>query len=246
MSTSNIKINSKRKEILEDFQKKYNLKFNNINLLNQAFIHTSYTNENNLDVQMSYEKLEFMGDAVLKLSVSEFLYENFKNYKEGELTKLRAEIVSDNNIANYAKKIGLKDLIMLGENEKKQGGGDKSSILACSFEALLGAILLENKEMGYKTAKEFLRKNFIDDILNIEKNIGYLNPKAILQEYTQSLNCKLPDYTLIKEEGQAHNKTFFVEVSFENKILGKGQGKTIKKAEANAAYEALIKLKVIT
>jgi ribonuclease-3 len=245
MSTSNIEINEKRLKILNDFQEKYNLKFKNTNLLNQAFVHTSYTNENNLDVLLSYEKLEFMGDAVLKLSVSEFLYENFKEYKEGELTKLRAEIVSDKNISNYAAKLGFEELILLGKNEKKQGGAKKESILACAFEALLGAILLENKQTGYKKAKQFLKENFLEDILNIEKKAPLLNPKATLQEYTQGINCKLPVYNLVKEEGMAHKKTFFVEVVFNDKVIGKGQDKSIKKAESMAASDALKKLGII-
>ncbi len=242
MSTSNIEITPERKEILNNFQAKYNLDFKDLCLLNQAFIHTSFTNENGYDVLMSYEKLEFMGDAVLKLAVSEFLYEKFTDYQEGELTKLRGEIVSDKNIFDYAKKLGFEELIVLGKNEKKQGGAKKESILACAFEALLGAILIEN---GYLKAKEFLRENFLEEILNIEKKLLLLNPKAILQEYTQSINCKLPTYTVVKETGKAHKKTFFVEVSFEDKVLGCGEEMSIKKAESMAAIDALKKLNII-
>ena len=149
-------ISKERKKQLCVFKKKYGIKFKNMELLNQAFIHTSYTNENNLDVELSYEKLEFYGDAVLKLVISDFLYNHFTNYSEGELTKLRAEIVSDKNIFNYAKQLGFQDLIILGKNEKKQGGAKKESILACAFEALLGAIFINYKNKGYKKAKEFL------------------------------------------------------------------------------------------
>ena len=238
-------ISKERKKQLCTFQKKHNLKLKDLELLNQAFIHTSYTNENNLDEKLSYEKLEFYGDAVLKLSISDFLYNHFVDYSEGELTKLRAELVSDKNIFEYAKKLGFQDLILLGRNEKKQGGAKKESILACAFEALLGAIFINYKNKGYKKAKEFLEENFIDDILSIDKKIKYLNPKAILQEYTQGINHKLPEYILVNEVGKAHNKEFFVEVKFNDEVIGSGCAKSIKKAQSEAAFDALKNLNLI-
>ena len=238
-------ISKERKTQLNEFQKKYNLKFKNIELLNQAFIHTSYTNENNLSAEYSYEKLEFYGDAVLKLVVSDFLYNHFTSYNEGELTKLRAEIVSDKNIFKYAQKLGFEELIVLGRNEKKQGGAKKESILACAFEALLGAIFIENKQKGYKKVYEFMKENFYDDIIEVEKNICLLNPKAALQEYTQSINHQLPEYVLVSEEGKAHKKEFFVEVKFQDEVLGKGRANSIKKAQIKAAHEAIINLGLI-
>lgn len=238
-------ISKERKEQLLNFQKKYNLKFKNIKILNQAFVHTSYTNENNLDVHLSYEKLEFYGDAVLKLVISDFLYNYFVDYSEGELTKLRAEIVSDKNIFEYAKKLGFEELIILGKNEKKQGGAKKESIIACAFEALLGAIFIEYKQKGYQKAYEFLKDNFYQDILDVEKNICFLNPKAILQEYTQSINHQLPEYILIKETGKEHKKEFFVEVKFQGEIIGEGSANSIKKAQIQAAFAAIKKLNLI-
>lgn len=232
-------ISSKRISVLEEFQKKYNLKFSNIELLNQAFIHTSYTNENNADVLNSYERLEFLGDAVLKLIVSDILYNQFSDYKEGKLTRLRAEIVSDRHIFEYAKQLDFENLIILGKNEKKQGGQKKESILACAFEALLGAIFLEYKNNGYNKAYEFVKENFLEDILSIEKNISILNPKAILQEYTQSINQKLPVYNLVCEKGKEHDKTFYVEVLFQDEVIGKGSAKSIKQAQVEAAVCAI-------
>ncbi len=232
-------ISKERIVALEEFQKKYNLKFSNIELLNQAFIHTSYTNENNIDILNSYERLEFLGDAVLKLIISDILYNNFPDYKEGKLTKLRAEIVSDKHIFEYAKNLGFEELIILGKNEKKQGGQKKESILACAFEALLGAIFLEYKDFGYNKTYEFIKENFLEDILSMQNNISILNPKAILQEYTQSINQKLPTYNLIDEKGKEHDKTFFVEVSFEGKVIGKGSAKSIKQAQIEAALDAI-------
>lgn len=237
-------ISSERIEILEEFCKKYNLKFSNLELLNQAFIHTSYTNESGLSAELSYEKLEFYGDAVLKLVVSDFLYNEFPSYTEGTLTKLRAEVVSDKNIFNYALSLGFEDLILLGRNEKKQGGAKKESILACAYEALLGAIFIEYKDLGYKKAYDFLKENFFLDIISIEKKLTTLNPKAILQEYTQGINHKLPEYRIIKEEGKAHDKTFFVEVTFNDEVIGVGCAKSIKNAQQEAAKDAIKKLNI--
>ena len=238
-------ISKERKKQLCTFKKKYGIKFKHLEFLNQAFVHTSYTNENNLSADESYEKLEFYGDAVLKLIISDFLYNHFSNYNEGELTKLRAEIVSDKNIFKYAKKLGFEDLIVLGKNEKKQGGAKKESILACAFEALLGAIFIENKQRGYKKTYEFLKENFYEDILEVEKNICFLNPKAILQEYTQGINHQLPEYILVGESGKAHKKEFSVEVKFQDEILGRGTANSIKKAQVEAAFEAIKKLNLI-
>ena len=238
-------ISSERLQQLEEFCKKYNLFFEDKDLLNQAFVHSSYTRENNLDISLSYEKLEFYGDAVLKLVVSKLLYDNFPDFAEGKLTKARAELVSDKNIFEYAKQIGFCDLIVLGKNEKKQGGAKKESIIACAFEAFLGALFIEYKANGFEKAKEFIENNFLDDILKIEEKMNFLNPKATLQEYTQGINRQLPKYIVVSEVGKAHKKTFFVEVSFNDEIIGKGDAQTIKQAEQNAAFDALKKLGVI-
>ncbi len=238
-------ISKERKQKLLEFQKKYNLKFKNTELLNQAFIHSSYVRENNLDVSLCYEKLEFYGDAVLKLAISDFLYNHFSDFSEGELTKARAEIVSDKHIFEYAKQLGFSDLIILGKNERKQKGQCKESILACAFEALLGAIFIEYKEKGYKKAKEFLEKNFIDDIFAIDTKMFLINPKAILQEYTQGLNKKLPEYITTNEIGAAHNKTFYVDVIYNDEVIGQGSAQSIKKAQQEAAWDAIKKLNLI-
>ena len=234
-----------RIQLLNQFEQDYDLKFKDIKLLNQALTHTSYTNENNIDVLNSYERLEFLGDAVLKLSISKYFYSKFKDYQEGKLTKIRAEVVSDKTIAEYAKKIGLDKIILLGKNEKKHKGATKESILACAFEALLGAIFLEYGSRGYKKAYDFLINNFEKEILEVNDNINILNPKAILQEYTQGLNHDRPKYNLVREVGLDHNKTFFIEIEYQDKIIGKGSAKSIKLAQQEAASCALKKLGVI-
>lgn len=232
-------ISNEQKKKLEEFQKKYNLEFSDIKLLNQAFVHTSYTNEHSLDALQSYERLEFFGDAVLKLCISEFLFNKYPESKEGELTELRAQIVSDRYIFNFAKKLDFESLIVVSTSEKAQGGNKKESILACAFEALLGAIFINYKEQGYKKAYEFLIDNFKEEILDIKNKIAFLNPKAKLQEYTQSINKSLPVYETVEENGKAHDRTFYVEVSFNNKIIGKGSAKSIKQAQQEAANDAL-------
>lgn len=233
-------ISADRKKQLTDFVSKFNLQFDDFNLLNRAFVHTSFTNENNLDVMESYERLEFLGDAVLKIAISDFLFKVFPDYKEGELTKHRSWVVSDKELALLASKIGMAELILLGKNEECLKGREKPSILACSFEAFLGAIFLEYRELGLKAAYDFLIDNFKDDILNSKLH----NYKAILQEYTQGQNHKLPVYKVLDEFGQPHDKTYIVGVYYNDVLMARGEGKSKKDAEQWAAKAALEYLKI--
>ena len=228
-------ISSDRKKELNSFNKKYKLNFKNLELLNQAFLHTSYIFEEKKDRIESYERLEFLGDAVLKLTVSNLLYNTYPNSMEGKLTEKRAIIVSDKTIAEFAKTLGLDDLILVG---KCEGDDKKESILACSFEALLGAIYLEK---GYKKAEGFLLTNFKDEILKID----YINPKAKLQELTQKYNHNLPEYVVMDEKGPAHDRSCTIGVYYENKFIEKGEAKSKKEAEFIAAKKAYDKLKEI-
>ena len=223
---------------LKEFLKSTNLKFKDLNLLNRAFCHTSYIYENNIERLESYERLEFLGDAVLKLSVSDILYSKYSDKNEGELSEQRSFIVADKTIAEFAQKINMQDYILTGKCEKK-GLKSRETILACAFEALLGALYLDNKDKGYKAAKEFLVKNFTDDILKVD----YSNPKAELQELTQKYNHNLPNYVLLDEKGPAHDKTFTVGVYYENELVGEGSAKMKKEAEFEAAKRALVILK---
>ena len=230
-------ISSDRKEKLKLFNKKFNLKFKDFELLNRAFLHTSYIFEIKENRIESYERLEFLGDAVLKLAVSGILFKNYPSLMEGKLTEKRACIVSDKTISVFAEKIGLSELILTGKCEGIEGRG-KETIFACSFEALLGAIYLEK---GYKFAAEFLIQNFKEEILNLD----YINPKAKLQELTQKYNRNLPEYILLEEKGPAHDRTFVAAVYYENKFIEKGEAKSKKEAEFKAAEKAYIKLKEI-
>lgn len=229
-------------EKIEKVEKIFKIKITNNDLFQKALIHSSFSKENNLDSLENYERLEFLGDAVLKLCVSRILFKNFPTYPEGELSKIRSFVVSDNTLAQLAIKLGLKPLIILGAREEKTGGRDKKSILACVFEALLGAYYLDGK---YHELAEFLEKSFKPFIKEVDEHFEKFNSKAVLQEYTQAQNKEIPKYNVIEELGPEHNKVFVVEVSYKNEVLASGKGKTKREAEQACAYAACIKLGVI-
>lgn len=208
----------------------------------KALTHGSYTKEKDIDSLESYERLEFLGDAVLKLCVSDILYKNFPKYSEGDLTRIRSVIVSDATLAEIAKKIKLASLIILGKQEEKMGGRKRKSILACAFEAVLGAYYLEGK---FSELSSFLEKVLEPYIKDADEHFEKFNAKAILQEHTQALNKEIPVYKIIEELGPQHEKIFVVEVSYMEEILACGKGKTKKEAEQACAYEACVKLGVI-
>lgn len=232
-----------------DFKKKlkkleaiFGIKTKNHELFEKALTHSSYTRENELNLLENYERLEFLGDAVLKLFISEILYKKFPKYAEGELTKIRSIIVSDNTIAEIAERIELNSLIVMGKREEKTGGRKRKSIMACTFEAVLGAYYLSGKQ---KELLKFLENIFEPFITEVDKNFEKFNAKAVLQEYTQSQNKQLPEYKIVEEKGPEHNKVFVVEVAYMENVLASGQGKTKKDAEQDAAYSACLKLGVI-
>ncbi len=230
-----MEISAEREKELIEFASKYGLKFENIGLLNRAFVHTSYTNENSIDILESYERLEFLGDAVLKIAISDFLFKKFPNLREGDLTKHRSWVVSDKELSVFAEKMGLSKLILLGKNEEGLGGREKPSILACAFEAFLGAIFLEYKDLGLKAAYDFLIDNFENEILNSKLH----NYKALLQEYTQGESHKLPVYKVLDEYGLSHDKTYVIGVYYNDVLIAQGQGRSKKDAEMAAAKLAL-------
>lgn len=220
----------------------FQIKIKNSAIFEKALTHSSFTRENELDSTESYERLEFLGDAVLKLCMSEILYKKFPEYAEGDLTKIRSIIVSDNVLAKIAEEIGLAPLIILSKQEEKMGGRNRSSILACAFEAILGAYYLEE---NHAAILKFLEKTFSQMIEEVDNNFEKFNAKAVLQEYTQSLNKKIPHYNVVEEIGPQHAKIFVVEVSYMDEVLAVGRGKTKREAEQDAAYSACVKLEVI-
>lgn len=215
------------------------LPFENPDIFKCALTHSSFSNENSLPLASCNERLEFLGDAVLKICISDFLYKKLPEAREGELTKIRAQVVSDKILADFAKKIGLDKCLILGAQEEKMKGREKPSILACAFEAFLGLLYLE---LGLECAKEFILENFTDEIETIENEVDTLNPKALLQEYTQAQTKSLPVYRTLSENGEAHKKTFEVGVYYNEELLASGFGTSKKEAQQDSAKKALLVL----
>jgi len=217
-----------------NFLKKYNIIPKSIEYYNIAFTHTSYANEHNLNY--NYERLEFLGDAVLELTVTDYLYKNM-NIKEGEMTRLRANYVCENALYEYSKEVDLGKYIKLGNGEKISGGQNKKTIVADVFEAVIGAIYLD---LGYDKAKKFIEQVVFPHIEKNEENEYLMDYKSELQEKVQT-DKKSVEYILINETGPAHDKTFEVEVKIDNIVYGKASAKSKKEAEQLAAKEALKK-----
>ncbi len=221
---------------LKEFQKMIGYEFKKEQLLRQALTHSSYANEKHMKKLSDNERLEFLGDAVLEIVSSEFLYHNYEKLPEGELTKLRASIVCEPTLALCTEELRLGDYLYLGRGEDLTGGRKRKSILSDALEAVIGAIYLDG---GFANAKEFILKYILTDIEN--KKLFY-DSKTILQEVVQSNHQQL-EYVLIGETGPDHNKSFTVEVHIDEKRMSEGIGHTKKAAEQEAAYKALILLR---
>lgn len=220
---------------MEDFELKIGYNFKNIELLKTAFTHTSYANERKIS---SNEKLEFLGDAILEFVVSDYLYANYKKLKEGEMTKVRATVVCEESLHQVALKYHFDDLLYLGKGEKISGGNHKKAILADSVEAVIAAIFLDS---GLEEAKKFILDNLKEAIEQSSKSVGQKDYKTVLQEKLQKHGTVHIEYSIIKEEGPDHDKTFVAEVKCNGKQLAVGQGNTKKQAEMEAARVALEK-----
>ena len=226
----------------QNLEKIFKIEITDGSLFKKALTHPSFTKENNISSLENYERLEFFGDSVLKLAVSEKLIKKYPNSNEGDLSKIRSIIVSDATLSKVSEQIGLTDLIILGEHAEKTGERNCTSIKACVFEALLGAFYLDNK-------KEEIFK-FLSDILEpyineVKENFAKYNSKEILQEYTQGKTKELPKYTLLEELGPKHAPIFRVQVMYKDEVLATATGRSKKDAEQKCAYEACIKLGVI-
>jgi ribonuclease-3 len=211
-------------------EKKLGYKFKNLDLLKTALTHSSYANETSVE---SYERLEFLGDAVLDCVVARFLYDHFPEASEGKLSKMRSAIVSRVNFARFAVELGIDKEILLGKGEELTGGRQRESNLAGAFEAVIGAVYLEG---GYRKAFQIvsrLLKKCID-----QKEI-FVDYKTKLQELIQKQYRSIPKYKVVHEEGPPHSKCFHVEVRVKRKVLGKGIGRNKKEAEQAAAREGL-------
>lgn len=219
-------------------EKQLKLKFKNQDLLKQAFVHRSYINENaNFNLPHN-ERLEFLGDAVLELVVTEYLYNNYPN-PEGELTNWRASLVNGQMLAELAKELSLEDYLFLSKGEAKDADGKaRNYILANCFEALIGAIYLDLK---YKAAEKFIHEYLLPKLPHILSNELYLDPKSKFQEIAQEKIGITPSYKVLSETGPDHNKVFEVGVYIEKKMIAKAKGSSKQEAQVNAAEAALDK-----
>ena len=220
---------------LEGFQKIIQYQFNNIGLLKNALTHSSYANEKKTGNYKDNERLEFLGDAVLELTSSEFIYTGNPDMNEGKMTRLRASIVCEPTLAMCARQIHLQEYIMLGK-EDLTGGRTRDSIISDALEALIGAIYLDG---GFANAKEFIHRFVLNDLEN--KQLFY-DSKTILQEVVQAHGLEV-EYELTGEEGPEHDKKFHVIAKAGDLFVVKGTGHTKKAAQQQAAYNALLHLK---
>ncbi|NLV76393.1 MAG: ribonuclease III [Tissierellia bacterium] len=221
-------------------QKKINYFFKDIELLNISLTHSSYSNENKMRANENNERLEFLGDAIIGLVVSEYLYNRFKEFPEGEMTKKRAAIVCESSLAFAARKINLGDYILLGKGEEATGGRNRDSILADAFEALAGAIFIDG---GLNSTRNYLLGMFEEEVIYaISKGNLFIDYKTELQEVLQKKGKPKIEYNVEKEVGPDHNKKFYMNVIVENKIIGSGMGRNKKEAEQMAAKQALIRI----
>ncbi len=212
-----------------ELEEKIGYHFQKPALLKRAMCHSSYANERKMGRLNCNERLEFLGDAVLELATSEFLYEKYPEMPEGDATKTRASIVCEQSLAGCAESISLGRYILLGRGETASGGRERPSITSDAFEALIGAIYLDG---GFTSAKEFIRKFVLNDL---EHKKLFFDSKTILQERIQA-HCEGDlHYELLREEGPDHQKIFVVR----DRVIGEGQGRTKKAAEQEAAYHAL-------
>ncbi len=225
------------KQRLNELQNKIEYHFRDEELLISALMHSSYTNEKHLPKHKCNERLEFLGDAVLELISSEFLFFANRKTPEGELTRMRASMVCEPSLAFCAREIGLGDYLLLGKGEEVTGGRKRDSVTSDALEALIGAIYLDG---GFASAKEFIRNFVLNDLEN--KKLFY-DSKTILQEIVQGVQGQQVCYKLVKEEGPDHNKTFTVEVFIGEASYGEGTGRTKKAAEQEAAYYAILKIR---
>ncbi len=213
------------------------LKYSNFDLYKTALVHRSYINENpNKEITQHNERLEFLGDAVLELIITEYLFNKYPEHKEGELTSFRSATVKTSSLAETSKILGLGEFLYLSKGEEKTGGRTRPYILANTFEAFLGAIFLDQ---GLDSAKLFVEKHLIPKIEGIIKNRSDIDSKSKLQELSQDQMGITPSYYLISEEGPDHDKIFKMSVKIGTKTYGEGEGHNKQEAESNAALEAI-------
>ncbi len=235
-------ISKNREMLLTELQGEIGYSYNNAMLLNEALTHSSYANESRNKRLSHNERLEFLGDSVLSLIVSDYIFTRFKSLPEGELTKVRANVVCEPALAAKARAINLGRFLMLGKGEELTGGRTRSSILADAFEALLGSMYIDG---GLEVVRNFVL-NRMTDVMELACSGSFFKDyKTQLQELLQSKTTDKIVYQVVKETGPDHDKTFCVEVVVNTETLGSGEGKSKKLAEQNAAQIAIEKVREI-
>ena len=222
---------------MEELEQSINYTFKNKNLLRKAFTHTSYAYEHHVE---STEKLEFLGDSILEFLSSKYIYANYLHLKEGEMTKVRAEVVCEDSLYLVAQKHHFSDFLYLGKSEELSKGKTKPAILADSVEALIAAIYFDG---GLAEAEKFIIENLKEAVEKSSKNVGMKDHKTVLQEKLQKHGEVEIKYTIINETGPDHDKTFEAQVEYNGKKLAVGEGKSKKLAEMEAARKALQNIK---
>ena len=224
-------------KFFEPLQKDLNYFFKDEEILMTALTHSSYANENKLGVEGYNERLEFLGDAVLSLIVSQYLYKKYPHYPEGELTKIRAKVVCESSLAKAAEQIDLGKYLLLGKGEESTGGRFRESILADASEAIAGAIYMDS---DFDTVNVLMLERFEQDIVHaVDRGKLFNDYKTELQEILQKTNKSKLEYIVYNEEGPDHNKVFYMNVVINEIIIGTGSGKNKKEAEQAAAKDAL-------
>ena len=222
---------------LQELERTICYQFKEHGLFVQALTHRSYANEHRWNHSRCNERLEFLGDAVLEIVTSDFLYHKYEDLPEGDLTKIRASIVCEPTLAYCAGDISLGEYLLLGKGEEATGGRSRNSVVSDAMEALIGAIYLDG---GFANAKEFIHRFILNDI---EHKQLFYDSKTILQEMVQSRSSEGLSYEILREEGPDHNKSFEVCARIGGAEIGRGTGRTKKAAEQVAAYNGILKLK---
>ncbi len=230
--------NGERKKELKLFEKLIGIRFRSLELLNLAFSHRSFAHESDGRVD-SNERLEFLGDSVLGLVVSEYLYHVFADKAEGDLAKIKSFVVSEDSLSMLSQKIRVDNYILIGKGEEYSGGRSKKTLLADALEAIIGAYYVD---AGYEAAREFVLGLLIPEINKVIQDKHKKDYKSLLQEYVQKRFKSYPRYMVVEKIGPDHDRTFVVEVMIHNKGYGKGEGKNKKEAEQQAAGVAYTSL----
>jgi ribonuclease-3 len=221
---------------LANFEKKIGVTFRNTDLLRQAFVHRSYLNENKWYALGHNERLEFLGDAVLELAVTEYLYDKFPDKAEGDLTSYRSALVNANTCASVATDIGVNDFLLLSKGEAKDIGRARTFILANTLESIIGAIYLDQ---GYDVSRKFISEHVFNRIDDVLRDGSWIDNKSLFQEKAQEEESVTPAYKTLKEAGPDHDKHFTVGVYLNKELIGTGDGKSKQDAEQDAAKKAL-------